>query len=63
MAHPLSHIPAAKAKPLVGNTLDLLRDSYGLHRDCRARLGEVYRVHVLGRCAWRCPLPMRWNTC
>lgn len=54
MPHALSHIPAAKAKPLVGNTLDLLRDSYGLHKTCVDTLGEVYRVHVLGR--WRVAL-------
>lgn len=54
MSHVLDHIPAATTTPLVGNTLDLLRDSYGLHSGCRDRLGEVYRVHIMGR--WRVAL-------
>ncbi|CUH74879.1 cytochrome P450 [Tropicibacter naphthalenivorans] len=51
MSSALAHIPAPKTHPLFGNTLDLLRDSYALHRHCSDTLGEVYRVHVMGR--WR----------
>lgn len=47
----LSHIPHLPALPLVGHTLSLLRDPYGLHRKCAEKLGPVYKILLLGQ--WR----------
>ncbi|MEL7099328.1 MAG: cytochrome P450 [Pseudomonadota bacterium] len=50
----LAHVPHLPTKPLVGHTLDFLRDPYGLHQRSRAQLGAVYKVNLLG--AWRVTL-------
>lgn len=47
----VSHIPGPRPKPLVGHTLDVLRDSYGLQRRCIETYGDVYKIKLLGR--WR----------
>ncbi|ARE38262.1 cytochrome P450 [Rhodovulum sp. P5] len=45
----LSHIPAMPRLPVVGNSLEVVRDPYGFHQKARDRLGPVYRFHFLGR--------------
>lgn len=50
----LSHIPAVPQKPLVGNTVDIIRDPSGLHRSYAAKMGHVYRVTFLNE--WRISL-------
>ncbi|MEJ6403735.1 cytochrome P450 [Yoonia sp. 2307UL14-13] len=45
----LDHIPGPPPKPLVGHTLDLLRDSYGLHKRAAEQYGPIYKTKVLGR--------------
>lgn len=45
----LDHIPAPRQTPIVGNTLDLVKDAFGLHMDCVSRLGAVYRISMFGR--------------
>ncbi|MEM8576801.1 MAG: cytochrome P450 [Pseudomonadota bacterium] len=50
----LAGIPHLPRTPLVGHTLDFLRDPYGLHARSRARLGPVYRIDLLGD--WRVTL-------
>ncbi|WP_296423713.1 cytochrome P450 [Yoonia sp.] len=54
MPSPLAHIPALPAKPIVGHTLDVLNDSYGLHRRSAAAFGPVYKIKLLGK--WRVSL-------
>ncbi|WP_157764658.1 cytochrome P450 [Rhodobacter sp. CZR27] len=44
----LSHIPAVPGLPLLGNTLQILRDPYAFHTGTRDRLGPLYRVRFLG---------------
>ncbi|KUF09420.1 cytochrome P450 [Pseudoponticoccus marisrubri] len=51
MPKDLSHIPAPAQTPLIGNTLDLIRDAYGLHMGCIDAYGEIYRISMFGR--WR----------
>jgi cytochrome P450 len=50
----LDHIPAPAQFPLIGNTLDLIRDAYGLQMGCIDAFGEVYRISMFGR--WRVSL-------
>ncbi len=47
----LKHIPHLPAWPIVGHTLTLLRDPYGLHGRSEAKLGSVYKILLLGQ--WR----------
>ncbi len=47
----LSHIPGPPAPPVVGHTLRIVRDSYGLQQQCIALYGPVYKVKLLG--VWR----------
>ena len=45
----LSHLPGPPRRPVVGHTLDCLRDSYGFSLANRARYGDVYRIDLVGR--------------
>ncbi len=45
----LSHIPGAGAPPLVGHSLQFLRDCHHLMDSRRARFGDVFRTELLGR--------------
>ena len=45
----LSHLPGPPRRPVVGHTLDCLRDSYGFSLANRARYGNVYRIDLVGR--------------
>lgn len=45
----LSHIAGPRGRPLVGNTLEFLRDSYGFNRAQAERHGAVFRVSTLGQ--------------
>lgn len=47
----LSHIPGPRAPPLIGHTIQILRDSYGLQQECIALYGPVYKTKLLG--IWR----------
>ncbi len=47
----LSHIPGPPAPPVVGHTLRIVRDAYGLQKQSIARYGPVYKVKLLG--VWR----------
>ena len=47
----LSHIPGPPAPPIVGHTLRVVRDSYGLQQKSIALYGPVYKVKLLG--VWR----------
>ncbi|MGD1881589.1 MAG: hypothetical protein ACFB11_04580 [Paracoccaceae bacterium] len=38
----LSHIPNLPKLPVLGHTLDMLRDSYGLHQRSAKAFGPVY---------------------
>ncbi|MEO0391556.1 MAG: cytochrome P450, partial [Pseudomonadota bacterium] len=49
--HAIPHLPAA---PILGHTLHFLRDPYGLHARSRTRLGDVYKISLLGE--WRVTL-------
>lgn len=46
---PLAHIPGAGAPPLVGHSVQFLRDCHRLMETRRARYGDVFRVESLGR--------------
>lgn len=50
----LSHIPHPKLTPVVGHTVDMLRDALKLHMDAARSLGPIYKVKVLGQ--WRVSL-------
>ncbi|KPA20935.1 putative cytochrome P450 120 [Shimia sp. SK013] len=50
----LNDIPHPPLTPVVGHTLDLLRDPIGLHMGAAATYGPVYKVKVLGQ--WRVSL-------
>ncbi|UOA20467.1 Putative cytochrome P450 136 (plasmid) [Sulfitobacter indolifex] len=50
----LSHIPGPPAPPLVGHTIQILRDSYGFQQECIALYGSVYKTKLLG--IWRANL-------
>ncbi len=50
----LAHIPHLPALPMLGHTLQFLRDPYGLHRTSAERLGPIYKIHIIG--AWRVTL-------
>ncbi len=50
----LAHIPHMPGKPLVGHTLDLLNDAYGLHGRSIEACGPVYKIKLLGE--WRVSL-------
>lgn len=52
--HQLAHIPNLPVWPVVGHTLHLLRDPYGLHRNSAKALGPVYKIKLLGQ--WRVTL-------
>lgn len=47
----LSHIPAPRQLPFLGNTLDCIHDSDGLQARCARDFGDLYRISLLGR--WR----------
>lgn len=47
----LSHIPGPPAPPIVGHTLRIVRDGYGLQKQSIARYGLVYKIKLLG--VWR----------
>jgi cytochrome P450 len=47
----LSHIPGPPPSPVVGHTLRIVRDAYGLQKRSIARYGPVYKVRLLG--VWR----------
>ncbi len=49
----LSHIPGLRPPPLLGHTLELVRDPFGLHSRSIAEHGDVYKLNALGR----------WNVC
>lgn len=46
---PLAHVPGAGAPPLVGHSLQFLRDCHRLMDSRRARYGDVFRTELLGR--------------
>ncbi|WP_380164174.1 cytochrome P450 [Jannaschia sp. R86511] len=46
---PLAHVPGAGAPPLVGHSLQFLRDCHRLMDTRRARYGDVFRTELLGR--------------
>ena len=50
----LRHIPAAPQKPIIGNTLDIIRNPSGMHHIYADRLGHVFRVKFLNE--WRISL-------
>ena len=50
----LNDIPHPPLTPVVGHTLDLLRDPIGLHMGAAQTYGPVYKVKVLGQ--WRVSL-------
>ena len=57
MPSSLDHMPNLPTKPLVGHTLDVLNDSYGLHRRSRAAFGAGLQDQAAGhmaRVAGRC---------
>ena len=45
----LDHIPGPPPKPIIGHTLDLLRNSYDLHKWASQRYGPIYKLKILGR--------------
>jgi cytochrome P450 len=45
----LTHLPGPWSPPVVGHTLQCLRDSYGFSLANRARFGDVYRIDLVGR--------------
>lgn len=47
----LAHIPGPPSAPLIGNTLEIVRDAYGTQQDYIQRFGSVYKVNMLG--VWR----------
>lgn len=47
----LAHIPGPPATPLIGHTLQIVRDAYGTQQEYMARYGSVYKVNMLG--VWR----------
>lgn len=47
-AHELAHIPATGKLPVVGNTLEFLRDPFAFHRRRIEAFGPVYRFSVFG---------------
>jgi cytochrome P450 len=47
----LAHIPGPPVPPLVGHTLRIVRDAYGLQKQSIARYGPVYKIKLLG--VWR----------
>ncbi|WP_300059582.1 cytochrome P450 [uncultured Roseobacter sp.] len=47
----LAHIPGPPALPVIGHTLQIVRDSYGTQQDYIARYGSVYKTNMLG--VWR----------
>ncbi|MGJ7439464.1 cytochrome P450 [Aquipuribacter sp. MA13-6] len=46
---PLAHVPGAGAPPVVGHSLQFLRDCHRLMDSRRARYGDVFRTELLGR--------------
>jgi cytochrome P450 len=44
----LSHVPGPPTMPIVGHTLDIVRDSYGFQKSTAAKYGEVFRATVVG---------------
>lgn len=47
----LSHIPGPPPRPVIGHTLDVLRDALGFCASVEAAHGPVYKIHNLGQ--WR----------
>ncbi|MDW4497092.1 cytochrome P450 [Sulfitobacter sp. D35] len=47
----LAHIPGPPAPPMIGHTLQIVRDPYGTQAQFIDRFGPVYKTHMLGR--WR----------
>lgn len=47
----LAHIPGPPVPMIVGHTLKIVQDSYGLHQDALATYGPVYKIKMLG--VWR----------
>lgn len=47
----LAHIPGPRPRPLVGHTLDVIRDAFGFCSRVEAEYGPVYKIHNLGK--WR----------
>lgn len=45
----LSHLSRPKGSPLLGHSLQFVRDSYGFHRRAKDRLGDVYQASLFGR--------------
>jgi len=50
----LAHIPHLPTTPVVGHTLDFLRDPLGLHTRSIDAFGPIYKVNVIGQ--WRVSL-------
>ncbi|WP_299845507.1 cytochrome P450 [uncultured Jannaschia sp.] len=50
----LSYLPHLPVTPFFGHTLDVVRDSYGLHRRSKEAFGPIYRFKLLG--VWRVAL-------
>lgn len=46
---PLAHVPGPGAPPLVGHSLQFVRDCHRLMDTRRARYGDVFRTELLGR--------------
>ena len=44
----LDHIPGHPGLPIVGHTLDFLKDPIAFHKGRRERYGDVYKVRILG---------------
>ncbi|MDW3225047.1 MAG: cytochrome P450 [Paracoccaceae bacterium] len=47
----LAHIPGPPATPLIGHTLEIVRDAYGTQQEYIKKFGSVYKVNMLG--VWR----------
>lgn len=46
---PLAHIPGDRGLPVVGHSVQFVRDCHGLMDSRRARYGDVFRTELLGR--------------
>ncbi len=44
----LSHVPGPPRRPVVGHTLDIVRDSYGFQKASAAAYGQVFRASLVG---------------
>lgn len=49
MPDPIAHVSGPPCWPILGHTLDLLRDGYKLHGGAREKYGDIYKVNIAGR--------------